>query len=74
MSDAGEFHPRALSEPDVHVSAHPAPITQSTAQLPIANGQTILILVVQYDAASMSPDVGSCAVCISVVPIAPGSG
>ena len=28
MSGAGEFHPRALSEPDVHVSAHPAPISR----------------------------------------------
>jgi len=24
----GEFHPQALSEPDVHVSAHPAPVIQ----------------------------------------------
>ena len=28
VSGAGEFHPRALSEPDVHVSAHPAPISR----------------------------------------------
>ena len=27
-SGAGESHPRALSEPDVHVSAHPAPISR----------------------------------------------
>ena len=29
VSGAGEFHPRALSEPDMHVSAHPAPISRT---------------------------------------------
>jgi len=29
VSRPGESHPQALSEPDVNVSAHPAPITQS---------------------------------------------
>jgi len=28
VSGAGEFHPRALSELDMNLSAHPAPITQ----------------------------------------------
>jgi hypothetical protein len=27
-SSPGEFHPEALEEPDVSVSAHPAPISQ----------------------------------------------
>ncbi len=27
-SGAGEFHPHALTEPDVNLSAHPAPIVQ----------------------------------------------
>ena len=26
VSGAGEFHPRALAEPDMSLSAHPAPI------------------------------------------------
>jgi len=26
VSGAGEFHPRALAEPDVSLSAHPAPV------------------------------------------------
>jgi hypothetical protein len=29
VSGAGESHPRALSEPDKHVSAHPAPISRN---------------------------------------------
>jgi hypothetical protein len=29
LSGAGEFHPRALPEPDVNVSVHPAPIIPS---------------------------------------------
>jgi hypothetical protein len=29
LSGAGEFHPRALPEPDVNVSIHPAPIIPS---------------------------------------------
>jgi hypothetical protein len=28
VSGAGEFHPRALPEPDVNLSIHPAPITR----------------------------------------------
>ena len=28
VSSAGEFHPRALSEPDVSLSTHPAPIQE----------------------------------------------
>ena len=28
VSSAGESHPRALAEPDVNFSAHPAPITE----------------------------------------------
>jgi hypothetical protein len=28
VSSRGESHPPALSEPDVNVSAHPAPVTQ----------------------------------------------
>jgi len=38
-SSPGESHPQALSEPDVNLSAHPAPIIQPQAQPPSANGQ-----------------------------------
>ena len=31
VSSAGELHPRALSEPDVSLSAHTAPINQPSA-------------------------------------------
>jgi len=30
VSSPGELHPQALSEPDVNLSAHPAPIIQPT--------------------------------------------
>jgi hypothetical protein len=30
VSRPKEFHPRPLSEPDVNLSVHPAPIIQST--------------------------------------------
>ncbi len=38
-SSAGESHPRALSDPDVHLAAHPAPIVQPQAVPPSANAQ-----------------------------------
>jgi hypothetical protein len=38
-SSAGESHPRALSDPDVNLSAHPAPIAQPQAVPPSANAQ-----------------------------------
>src|SRR6266704_883467 len=38
-SSARESHPRALSDPDVNLSAHPAPIVQPQAVPPSANAQ-----------------------------------
>jgi len=38
-SSAGEFHPHALTEPDVNLSIHPALIVQPLAASPFANGQ-----------------------------------
>jgi hypothetical protein len=35
VSSAGDSHPRALAEPDVNLSAHPAPITEPTAMNPL---------------------------------------
>ena len=39
VSRPGESHPRALAEPDVNVSAHPAPIIQPPAPGPFANAR-----------------------------------
>ncbi|KUL20427.1 hypothetical protein ASB62_09050 [Chlorobium limicola] len=33
VSRPGEFHPQPLAEPDVNVSAHPAPIIQPLREL-----------------------------------------
>jgi len=38
-SSAGEFHPHALTEPDVNLSIHPALIVQPSVASPFANGQ-----------------------------------
>ena len=35
VSRRGESHPPALSEPDVNLSAHPAPIVQPSGSTPI---------------------------------------
>ena len=40
VSSPRESHPQALSEPDVNLSAHPAPIIQSKVIFPTANEQT----------------------------------
>jgi len=34
VSRPGEFHPQPLAEPDVNVSAHPAPIIQPLGMYP----------------------------------------
>ena len=41
-SSPGEFHPQALAEPDVNLSAHPAPIIQRQVKSPFANAQIAL--------------------------------
>src|SRR5215475_7099869 len=38
-SSAGESHPHALTDPDVNLAAHPAPIVQPQAIPPFANAQ-----------------------------------
>jgi hypothetical protein len=43
VSGPREFHPRALSEPDVNLSAHPAPIIQPKAEFPAASAQTVQV-------------------------------
>ncbi len=39
-SSGGEFHPSALTEPDVRLSPHPAPTLQPPAARRVATGQT----------------------------------
>jgi len=51
-SSAGEFHPHALTDPDVTVSRHPALIVQPTVCCPFSSAQTALVAVKQYYSAS----------------------
>ncbi len=39
VSSPGGFHPQALSEPDLNLSIHPAPIIQPHRISPLSNGQ-----------------------------------
>ena len=59
LSNPGESHPRVLAEPDVNVSAHPAPIIQRSAPGPSANARTDWDRVQQHDPASASHGVGA---------------
>ncbi len=52
VSGAGESHPRALPEPDMNLSTHPAPIVQSFVS-PLPNVETALAPV--FEAPSTSP-------------------
>jgi len=45
VSSPGEFHPEALSEPDVNLSAHPAPIIQPQDESPFASVRTASVRV-----------------------------
>jgi hypothetical protein len=53
VSSPGESHPQALSEPDVNLSAHPAPIIQSTAESPFSSEQTARNLALRGSRASI---------------------
>jgi hypothetical protein len=55
VSSPGESHPQALSEPDVNLSAHPAPIIQPQAQSPSANGQRAVGRVSRFFPANTLP-------------------
>jgi hypothetical protein len=39
-SSAGEFHPHALTVPDVNLSVHPAPIDRPQGARPVASEKT----------------------------------
>ncbi|MBP7331204.1 MAG: cadherin-like beta sandwich domain-containing protein [Firmicutes bacterium] len=47
VSSPGEFHPKALSEPDLNLSAHPAPIIQPLDISPSASARTTSVRVWQ---------------------------
>jgi hypothetical protein len=53
VSQRRELPPSLLSEPDVNLSAHPAPILQPTAKSPSASARTISVIVGQADPASV---------------------
>src|SRR5262249_3823025 len=69
-SGAGESHPHALTDPDVNLSAHPAPIVQPQAVPPSANAQRGAAAVGHSARAtgSLGAD-GLSASCISAWPI-----
>src|SRR5215831_13223600 len=74
-SRPGEFHPQALTDPDLNVSAHPALIVQSAHDATMANEQTAVGLSRQ----SCKPIALPCAdvvsgVCISPSPRRPSPG
>lgn len=67
-SSPRELPPQALAEPDVNVSAHPAPITQPLHRV-ISNEQTNMAVFVLYDPTSDSPSFDVLlGVCISLLP------
>src|SRR5262247_3499312 len=69
-SSAGESHPHALTDPDMNLAAHPAPIVQPQAVPPFANAQRGAAAVGQSARANGSPGVdGLSASCISAWPI-----
>ena len=68
-SQPRELPPELLTEPDVNLSAHPAPIVQPLAANPTSSEQTFLALVAQYALTSMLPAVCVLAAfCISLSP------
>ena len=72
VSGRGESHPPALAEPDLNLSAHPAPITQPPVSRLPANVQRVLVHVFRRGSGTSMPDVGvASTACISFGPIAP---
>src|SRR5215510_2740418 len=74
-SSAGESHPHALTDPDVNLAAHPAPIVQPQAVPPSANAQRGAAAVGQSARANGWLGAGGLsASCISAWPSGPESG
>jgi hypothetical protein len=55
VSSPRESHPQALAEPDVNLSAHPAPIIQPTGESPLSSEQTTRDLASRVSPASVPP-------------------
>ena len=53
VSSPEESHLQALLEPDLNLSAHPAPIIQPTAKSPSASAQTVAARGVRSDLTSI---------------------
>jgi hypothetical protein len=69
VSSPGESHPQALSEPDVSLSAHPAPIIQPQAKSPSASEQRAGSRASRFFPTSTLPCAdGDLASCISFEP------
>jgi len=49
VSRPGESHPQPLAEPDVNLSAHPAPIIQSLEQIPPPSVQMPSVQMLQAE-------------------------
>jgi len=65
-SSAGEFHPHALTESDVSLSTHPAPIVQPQVARPKASEQTDMVADRLHALTNISPSgVGLATSCIS---------
>src|SRR5271157_4733511 len=72
VSSPGESHPQALIEPDVNLSAHPAPVIQPQVKSPSASGQRAGDRVSRFFPTSALPCAdGDSAFYISFEPIAP---
>src|SRR4051795_12155668 len=76
VSSAAGLHRHALSEPDVTLSRHPAPLIQPPRPDESAsNGQTMQVPVLRRDPAIAVPSAGVPGIaCISCRPIGPDSG
>jgi len=74
VSSPGESHPEALAEPDLNLSAHPAPIIQPMARSPIANAQTVPVHARRPSSASASPAADWQASCTFAEPTGPKLG
>ena len=74
-SGAGEFHPHALTEPDVNLSVHPALIVQPPVPSPSASVQNVVARGAPSAPASILHVAdGAEVVCISAWPTSPAIG
>ncbi|MCL4490767.1 MAG: HD domain-containing protein [Nitrospirae bacterium] len=55
VSRPGESHPQPLAEPDVNLSAHPAPIIQPSEHIPFPSEQMLSVQMRQFYQATSAP-------------------